>query len=527
MSALAGWLRSAVRTIKPGRRPAPARTNRVRLALEALETREVPTVAFTPQFSGTAVTPPAGDTLANEMSYSLKSPDVVVIFSGSDWGTNLGFMNWQTTEKAIKSILGSQYLSDLTQYGSDGKATFFSSWSTASVPTLSGGNTPNASDLSTFVDNQIATVRQEGAFFASLVPPARATTLYFVITDPKDSSSSAGTFGFNCGGGKSATHVAFVGAKGFSGGNFDGFTFTFAHELAESMANSIHVNDPGKLNLGFQICDGEPETLGGGYSYRINGGLLVQAYWSQADGAWVVPDGNSQLVTLSLTSATSNKFDLTVYGNQSGAIDTLDYDPVTSGQRLTLNNQVFSFEFAQLSSIHLYTAGGANTVNIKGVFSHEPVYVDSVCSTSNDTVVVGHNGSLTGIYSPVNVANSSGGKTALQVQAWADPPTNINITGNSVSLMTSGNMVNINYTPSTSPSLAYGVTSVTISDAYGANQIDAQSVPAYVPVTVVGNYFDNLFGPAASQVILKRVPYGFGPGTTAGGGTTTSAPATP
>ncbi len=60
---------------------------------------------------------------------------------------------------------------------------------------------------------------------------------------------------------------------------------------------------------------------------------------------------------------------------------------------------------------------------------------------------------------------------------------------------------------------------MTISDAPGTNYIDAQSVPAFVPVTVVGNYFDVLYGPAADQVHLRRIPPLGGGGTTSGGTT--------
>jgi len=135
-------------------------------------------------------------------------------------------------------------------------------------------------------------------------------------------------------------------------------------------------------------------------------------------------------------------------------------------------------------------------------------------------VFVGNNGSLSDVSGPVTVANSSGGKTALHVEAWADPPTNITITSESVSV----GSATINYIPCFTPSLASGVTSVSISDAYGANHIDAESVPAYVPIDVLGNFFDVLSGPAASQVHLKRAPYGTGGGSTSGGGTTGNAP---
>ena len=238
-----------------------------------------------------------------------------------------------------------------------------------------------------------------------------------------------------------------------------------------------------------------------------------------------MPDGNSQVVSLSWPPSASpstfnGTFNLTAYGDQTGAnfndTFTLDRNPVTYGQRLTLNNEVFSFDKGQLNLINLYTEGGANIVNIKSVLPGSSVYVDSLSSTSNDTVFVGNNGSLSDVSGPVTVANSSGGKTALYIEAWADPPTDITINSESVSV----GSATINYIPCFTSSLASGVTSVTISDASGANSIDAQSAPAFVPVTVVGNFFDVLYGPAADQVHLRRIPPLGGGGGATGGGTT-------
>jgi hypothetical protein len=509
------------RTTSSATRPAPARKNRARLSLEALETREVPTVGFTPHFSGTGVTVPTGTTLAQEEAPSLKSADVVIIFAGTDWFSNQGFANQQTLLNSIQSILDSPYLSALTQYGSDGKAHLFSEWATTSTPPLSATNglTPSDSDLYTFVNNQIASINR-GPFRGSAPVPS-ANAIYLVISDPKDSSTQNGTHGYNGYRSNNPAHYAFVGAKGFSGSLLDQFTMCFSHELAESMVPGIQVSDPANLVPADsrQICDGEPETFGNGYGYRLHGGVLVQAYWSQNAGAFIVPDSNSQTVSLSWPSSSFNgTFNLTAYGDQLGAnyndTFTLDRNPVTFGQRLTLNNEVFSFDKGQLNVINLYTEGGANTVTIKSVLPGSSVSVDSLSSTSNDTVYVGNNGSLSDISGPVSVANSSGGKTALYIEAWADPPTDITIKSESVSV----GWATINYIPCFTSTLASGVTSVTISDASGTNFIDAQSVPAFVPVTVVGNFFDVLYGPAANQVHLHRIPpHGGGGGT--GGGT--------
>jgi hypothetical protein len=498
MSALTTRLRSAFQTIAADARRRRASTkSRVRLALEALEDRAVPTVAFTPHFGGTTLAPPPGDSLAREQAASLKSPAVVLIFAGSDWTTTQGLANERTVLLSVGAILGSPYLSALDQYGSDGRAVFFSFWQTNNTPTLTG-NTPTDTDLRTFVNNEITNQKNN----PGLVP--NSTAIYFVINDPKDSSSSSGTFGFNSSNG-SAVHVAYVGAKGFSGGAFDGFTQVFSHELAEAMAPAIHVNDPGGLNEGFQIADGEPENFGGGYGYRLNG-ARVQAYWSQRDGAWVVPDGNSQVFTLGWSAATFNdSFNLVVLGDQWGTnfndTITLDRAPITFGSRVTMNNESVSFDFGQIKQISLSTLGGTNTVNVKSVLFGETVFVDSVSTSSNDNVVVGNNGSLADIQGYLNVANSSGGKSNLTIQAWADGPKNITITDRAITV---GSAV-VHYTPYSGPtSRVFGVMNVTIDDAYGRNYIDAESVPAYVPISVVGNYWDYLYGPAAGQVHLYR-----------------------
>jgi hypothetical protein len=503
MSELFSWLCRVLNTIKPGagrRHPAPARNNRVRPALEALEDRAVPTVAFVPHFSGTTLAPPAGTTLAQEEAGSLKSPPVVLIFAGSDWTTTQGQSNEGAALLGVGAIFGSPYLSALDQYGSDGKATIFSFWQTNNTPTLTG-NTPTGTDLRTFVKNEIASQKMTNP---GLVPSA--TAIYFVISDPKDSTTASGTFGFNSSDG-SAIHVAYVGAKAFSSGSLqtDAFTQVFSHELAEAMVPAIHVNDPGGLNLGFQISDGEPENFGNGYGYRLNG-ARVQAYWSQRDSAWVVPDGNSQFVWLRWSSATfDNTFSLEVDGDQVGTnfndTLTLGRDPVTHGSRVTLNNQVFSFDTGQLRQIALEAGGGSNTVNVQSVLFGESVTVngDNTGSTP-DNVVVGNNGSLADIQGALTVGNSSGGKVALRVEAWADGPKNITITDHAVSV----GSVTVNYNPYSPSNPGYGVMSVTIDDAFGQNYINAQSVPAYVPVSVNGNFWDVLSGPAAGQVHLYR-----------------------
>ena len=278
----------------------------------------------------------------------------------------------------------------------------------------------------------------------------------------------------------------------------DGFTQVFSHELAEAMAPSVHVSDPGNLNLGYQIADGEPESFGQGYTYRLRSGDLVQAYWSQRDGAWVVPDGSSQKFTLTWATASfNNTYNLQVMGDQLGVNYsddiTVDYSSNTSGTEVIENGESVSFAPGAIKTLNIDAAGGSNTVKVKNVEAGETVNVNNAYSTSFDMVVVGWNHSVVGIQGTVNVSNSSG-QSWLQIDDSNDAPRNMTITYNTVAFQGLGTI-----------SYGNGVRGVEIDDAYGANQINAQSVSASVPVLIVGNSLDNLFGPAANSVRLNRL----------------------
>ncbi len=481
------------------RRRSPARTRpTARPWLEALEDRAVPTVAFSPHFSGTREYAPSGTTITQEHNGSLNSAPVVLIFSGPYWTTTQGASDRQFLTSSIQSILSGPYLSALTQYGSDGKASFFASWQTSSVPTLTG-NTPTTNDLKSFVATQKSN--------HSNALPSSSNALYIVINDPNKSGSSSGTFGYNFSDGGS-THEAYVGAKFFSKTttlNSDALTQVFSHELAEAMAPAVHVTDPGGLGLGYQIADGEPEYFGAGYTYRLKG-VLVQAYWSQKDLAFVVPDGNSQRFSLSWATTTfNNTFNLQVIGDQLGTNYnddiTVDRSPNTSGTRVTMNNQSVEFAPGAIKAVNISTVGGYDTVRIKSVLSGETVNVDSLSTASFDDVIVGNNGSLSDIQGPVNVSNTSG-RSWLRIDASAGPARNITITDHSVSL--SGAAL-ISYAPTTGH--GYGVMGLEIDDGFGANLIDVESVPALMPISIEGNPFDVLFGPAAGKVGLNRFSY--------------------
>lgn len=503
-SSLRRWLnKSTVRPLtKRGRRPA--------LQVEALEGRDVPTVAFTPHFGA--------ETTGGSTAFSLQSPPVNLVFSGSTWNTTQGQQDRATLTSSVQSIFSSPYLSALTQYGSDGKATLGSTWTDSA---LSSTN-PSATALQNFLQGSISRHNvNPGQHDAQHLP------VFVVISDPTSSAGSNG--GFNAPGNFAYTVVKnlpgepgvefifnenirmiWISTRADATGHVskDAFTDLFSHEIVETMANSIVVTPPSGLPSNVagdhQISDDEPD--GGRYQYRLNGNL-VQAYWSTRDGAFIVPDGNSQTFTLdpNWTGNSFNfNFNLHVQGDQFGAnfADNIRVDAIGASTAVTLNQQRATFEPSQIATLSIDTVGGANNVRIAGVAAGVTLNLDS-SGQSNDFVVIGSDGgSLAGIQGNVNVSNSSG-HTWLEIYDTADAPTTITLTDHSVTV---GSRT-INYQGGfqwNSGAPVDGVTTLEIDDPLGANLINALSVDSLTNTMVLGTSTDVLFGPAANQVHLYR-----------------------
>jgi hypothetical protein len=253
-----------------------------------LEERDVPTVVFNPAFGADQVTwRPTGTVLTSPVPNNpsaLRDPTVYLIFAGPSWNSN----NTYPLASAAGTIINSSYLSGLTQYGSDGRATF-------------GGYA---------IDNSVrAPARDFEAEIRAIVPTqstwaqpsARGYTsspVYVVVYD------TGGEVGYNeayqwtpYGGRPTYYNSILVNDQGNGQNNF---TDLFSHELAERIsdgaANGIGVSAPGPLD-GTQIGDGEPD--GARYTATLGGtNIVVQAYWSLAQQAFIVPDGNAQTLVL-------------------------------------------------------------------------------------------------------------------------------------------------------------------------------------------------------------------------------------
>jgi hypothetical protein len=290
-----------------------------------------------------------------------------------------------------------------------------------------------------------------------------------VVTDPSQASPfGAGDIGYNTAGvfmsppslsfpflpHPEPMHMVWVGTTPGQGGfvNQDQFTDTFSHELAERMSGSTSLNAPSlpfKAG-GHQIGDNEPNNPKGNYVYRL-GGDLVQAYWSDSDKAYVVPDGSDPVnlivnpiwsqgnSTASGNTFTGN-FSLSVKGDQFGAdvndhvrIDLtpgggvrVEQDDITQPRNFTAFSEVtFQFDPGAVRTVNIDTVSGQNTVQVAAVPAGVTVNIDS-SGNSNDLISVrDDNGSIQGIggwsTSPTTAARPSCSSTPPRTPPWTLP----------------------------------------------------------------------------------------------------------
>ncbi len=289
------WFKNVVAQVKKlgKNRSASQPQRRARLELEALEDRLVPTVVFIPKFGAETV---SGQNIA------LRSPHVDVIFSGPSWTqTSQGQQDLTTLSNSVQNILSGPYLTGLKQYGSDGLAVYSGNWTDSTEVSTSVSqnyaNNPSAGNtaLATYVSNSIAK-NHKTALPTSLAP------IYVVISDT-NVQANGGYGGFNAHPNMNLIWVSTSTATPGGSVNKDQFMLYLSHELAECISdpnNGIQATAPSivpsawvKYGSTNQICDFEPNQ--GFYSSRLGGpsGDLVQAYWSRADNAYIVPDGNT------------------------------------------------------------------------------------------------------------------------------------------------------------------------------------------------------------------------------------------
>src|SRR5205814_1057065 len=134
-----------------------------------------------------------------------------------------------------------------------------------------------------------------------------------------------------------------------------------------------------------EIADFEPD--GRRYLYRLGSGAIVQAYWSGADGKFVVPDGTNQVFSLlpryennpttdmpdPKKLISNSRYDLVINGDQLAnkndtiLIETIASGPQAGGVRINLNGEVVSFASTDIHNIVVYPGTGVNTVNVESL----------------------------------------------------------------------------------------------------------------------------------------------------------------
>jgi hypothetical protein len=378
------------------------------LFLESLEDRSVPTVVYNYAVSADTIFWVPGNSAGHQanqvqtgpISYNpsvLNSTTVYLDF----WGTSWTEQNTAPLANDAKAIIQSKFFSLLSDYGFHGTI----SWGGYTIDNTetSDGNTgdpQNGQNLTTELQNllngKLATDPNlpTSGWLRPQDQKPQDSPIYIVVYDN-------GNTGNNSFANYTSSLVMNQINMGDQGGSADLFTDLLSHEVAERVSagdetgiemNATNAHTDGEFQDA-QISDNEPDD--GNYMYRLNGpgGQLVQAYWSLTYNGFVIPDGNSQVLYLnphwsSNPLAFLGTSDLIINGGQqSSSGDTITLgDDSLGGVSVTLDNQLFQFDFGRITNIFITTSSGSSAVNFLATPSGTSTYINDL---GNDSVVLG------------------------------------------------------------------------------------------------------------------------------------------
>ncbi len=246
----------------------------------------------------------------NPNIHAMGNPRLFFVFQGPTWSSPEGRARLGVLLRAAKDILDSGYLGGLAQYGF-GKVTFNPATDFLLEPRVPltivnplSPNDPNANQraLQAFLQKTLALHR------LPLPRPGdnwRNSTIYVVMGDAATpGTKGAVRYGENDpwradpSNPNSASLAEMIwagfdaGQRRGPGGEYDGTTQLFAHELAEAISGiGLKVKLPGgRTPDGYQIADNDAAL----HTARLTAGadrqqVLVQSYFSNADQAFIIP----------------------------------------------------------------------------------------------------------------------------------------------------------------------------------------------------------------------------------------------
>jgi hypothetical protein len=428
------WQQSKSRP-RAGRRPG--------LAVEPLEERWMPTVAFTPVYGEEGVLK-VGDGV-------MKVADVYPILWGSFWSENPG--KAQAVSDKLKAVVQvGNYLSGLKQYGSNGIAIVHS----AVIDDLTDPN-----DISTGPFGSVSGEVNHAVYDQDLgitkPTDSKHQAIYAVFTGPTVGGSKAG---FN----QPSIHpdlfspdireeiwVGTGAGKADSNFNMDRTTSVFSHELVEAMSDMWGIIPnlggieclpgalwPKGLDLGeLQLADNEPD---GTYAFRLGGpsGPLTQAYWSASDKQFIVPDGNQLKMQIKPAAFVAGNFvggELAINATQkkpvgfSGPQDiTIDTTSIGGGKgiRVVMDGETFVFEPGQITSITVNGGDDAENITINGApqmkFGKETKDVPITLNLGSGkyTLTLSPHGAANALQSPITVNTLGGADLTVKLPTMYD-----------------------------------------------------------------------------------------------------------
>jgi hypothetical protein len=474
----------------------PQRRERARLGVEALEQRSVPTIIVKPHFGA--------ETPHDDPEESLSSPALYLIYWGSSsyWTPNK--MN-QYTDAANKLVSGG-FLSGVTQYGSDGNASVF-------YPTFADTMNPLPSQFDSDGDQlgaQLDLLNQQGALRAT----GRQTIYVFVTPDPNNGPQVPGAGGMNWG--TSGNLLIWLGDTY----NVDTFSHVLSHELVESMSSpdgdGFMVNPganwpgqpgwPASMWSGWgQIGDYEPDQT---YLFHMTNGVQVQAYWSQNDQAFIVPDGTALqqfVLTPNYANGQFSGYDLDVRGflgaaqNDQFAI-SMTTNPImgTNELAITANGETAWFDAGTIHNINIDGGSGQTTLTLNGLSGLQ----------AGASVNVSSGGDLKVIYTGTssvqqNIAVSANGKLTVVDAAFP----------HSLPVAVANNAITVEGNSPLQYASVPGITAVRALEVDGGSNLTftIQSTASNIPLSLVTSDVNNnvvlqgVSGPLTISTILGDV----------------------